>query len=234
VSTLLLFRHLRTNLTNHYSHVAGTVGGATFGVAKKTNLIAVKVFEGANGQASQVIDGFNWAVNDIVEKGRQNSAVINMSLGGPRSATWDAAITAAWEQGVLAVVASGNANSDADNFSPARSPETITVGNVQSDDSRFDDPLQGSNFGPAVDLFAPGTDIRSASISSDSASVSLTGTSMASPHVAGLVSYLRGLEGGEMSAEDVKARVLELATPDRVTDTQGSANLLAYNGIDEE
>lgn len=212
----------------HGTHVAGTIGGTTYGVAKQTTLIAVKVFEGIQGSASDVIAGFDWAVNDIVEKGRENSAVINMSLGGPGSPVWDRAITAAWNRGVLAVVASGNENQLASNRSPARSPEVICVGNVQSNDARRGGST-GSNYGPAVDIFAAGTGILSTYYTSDSATATLTGTSMASPHVAGLVSYLRGLEGLS-SAADIKARVLELATPNRVTDAQGSANLLAYNG----
>ena len=212
----------------HGTHVAGTVGGNTYGVAKQTTLIAVKVFEGNQGSASAVIAGFDWAVNDVVSKGRQDSAVINMSLGGPGSTVWDNAITSAWDRGVLAVVASGNENQLASNSSPARSPEVLCVGNVQSNDARRGGST-GSNFGPAVDIFAAGTGILSSYFTSDTATATLTGTSMASPHVAGLVSYLRGLEGMS-SAAAIKARVLELATPDRVTDAQGSANLLAYNG----
>jgi subtilisin family serine protease len=152
-----------------------------------------------------------------------------MSLGGSASATWDAAITAAWAQGVLSVVAAGNENRNAELVSPARSPEAITVGNLQRDDWRRQGPT-GSNYGPAVDVFAAGTDIVSSYYTSDTATISFTGTSMSSPHVAGLVSYLRGMEGG-MSAEDVKAKVLALATPGRVVDAKGSANLVAYNGI---
>ena len=151
-----------------------------------------------------------------------------MSLGGAGSTTWDAAITAAWAQGVLAVVASGNENTDASTRSPARSPEAITVGNVQSNLARYGGS-SGSNYGPAVDIMAPGTAILSSYRTSDTATATLSGTSMASPHVAGLVSYIRALEG-KMSAEKVKARVLELATTGKVTDLQGSADRLAYNG----
>lgn len=212
----------------HGTHVAGTVGGTTYGVAKQTTLIAVKVFEGSTGSASAVIAGFDWAVNDIVSKGRQNSAVINMSLGGPGSTVWDQAITAAWNRGVLAVVAAGNENQLASNRSPARSPEVICVGNVQSNDARRSGTT-GSNYGPAVDIFAAGTGVISTYFRSDTDTASLTGTSMASPHVAGLVSYLRGLEGFS-SAAAIKQRVYDLATPNRVTDAQGSMNLLAYNG----
>jgi oryzin len=212
----------------HGTHVAGTVGGAKYGVAKKTTIVAVKVFEGAEGSASDVFSGFDWAVNDIVTKGRQNTAVINMSLGGSASKTWDAAITAAWKKGVLVVVAAGNENTDASTSSPARSPEVICVGNVEQDNKRHGGG-GGSNYGAALDIFAAGTQITSASYQSDTGSRILTGTSMASPHVAGLVSYIRGLEGAS-TAEDAKARVLALGTPGVVTDLQGSVNLLAYNG----
>jgi len=151
-----------------------------------------------------------------------------MSLGGKGSATWDAAITEAWAQGVLAVVAAGNENQLASNRSPGRSPESLCVGNVQWNDMRYQGST-GSNYGPAVDIWAPGTSILSTYATSDTARAALTGTSMASPHVAGLVSYLRALEGFS-NATAVRARVLELATPDRVSDIQGAANLLAYNG----
>ncbi|KAI8931532.1 hypothetical protein NX059_011189 [Plenodomus lindquistii] len=212
----------------HGTHVAGTVGGRTYGVAKKTNLIAVKVFEGREGTASTVIAGFQWAVKDIVDKGRTNSAVINMSLGGPGSAAWDAAITAAYNQGVLSVVAAGNENTLASLRSPARSPEALTVGNLQSNDARYPGTY-GSNYGPAVDIWAAGTGVVSAYYTSDSVTATLTGSSMASPHVAGLVSYIRGLEGLS-SAASIRARVIALATPGRVQDGQGAANLVAYNG----
>jgi oryzin len=134
----------------HGTHVAGTVGGKTYGVAKKTTIVAVKVFEGAEGSASDVFSGFDWAVNDIVSKGRQNTAVINMSLGGSASKTWDAAITAAWKKGVLAVVAAGNENTDASTSSPARSPEVICVGNVEQDNKRHGGG-GGSNYGADLD-----------------------------------------------------------------------------------
>lgn len=209
----------------HGTHVSGTIGGTTYGVSKKTSLIAVKVFEGNNGSSSTVIAGFDWAANDIVTKGRENSAVINMSLGGQGSTAWDAAITAAYDSGVLAVVAAGNNEVLASTVSPARSPEVITVGNVEESDARH----VPSSYGTAVDIFAPGTGVISSYRTSDSATASLTGTSMASPHVAGLVSYIRALEG-PLTAADVKARIYELATPGRVTGARDATNLIAYNG----
>lgn len=228
------FNAVNTNNTDnegHGTHVAGTIGSKTYGVAKKTTLIAVKIFEGASGSASTVIAGFDWAVNDIISKGRQTSGVINLSIGGQGSASWDAAIAEAWAQGVLAVAAAGNDEMLASERSPGRAPEVLCVGNVQYNDVRYSGTY-GSNYGDAVDIWAPGTSILSTYFTSNSARAALTGTSMASPHVAGLVSYLRGLEGFS-TAEAVKARVLELATPGRVQDGKGAANLLAYNGNNE-
>jgi subtilisin family serine protease len=106
------------------------------------------------------------------------------------------------------------------------------VANIQIDDSRYTGTF-GSNYGDAVDIWAAGTNITSTYATSDDATARLTGTSMASPHVAGLVSYLRGLEGASTAA-DVKARVLELATPGLVADTMNSTNLLAYNGNNKQ
>jgi len=221
-------RQLYTCLLTQFSHVAGSAGGKTYGVAKKTNIIAVKVLSGSTGSASAVFSGFDWTVNDIVSKGRENTAVINMSLGASASTTWDAAVTAAWNKGVLIVTASGNAELPASGVSPCRSPEVICVGNIEITNKRHGGG-GGSNYGPEVDIFAAGTNITSASHLSDTGSAAQTGTSMASPHVAGLISYIRALEG-PMSAEAVKARLFELSTLDVVTDPKGSVNRLAYNG----
>ncbi|KAF1850363.1 subtilisin-like protease-like protein [Cucurbitaria berberidis CBS 394.84] len=223
--------NINTDNNGHGTHVSGTIGSKTYGVAKKTTLVGVKVFEGNSGTASAVIAGFEWATNDIVQKGRETTAVINMSLGGPASTTWDAAITASYNKGVLSVVAAGNENRLASLVSPARSPEVLAVGNVQPNDVRYQGTT-GSNYGPVVDIWAAGTGVLSTYGTSDSATASLSGTSMASPHVAGLVSYLRGLEGAS-SAKAIRARVIALATPDRVSDTKGAANLLAFNGASQ-
>lgn len=215
--------------------MAGIIGSTTYGVAKKTTLIAVKVFEDGRGSASTVIAGFEWAVKDIISKGRQDTAVINMSLGGKASTTWDAAIAGAWERGVLAVVAAGNENQLASNTSPCRAEQCLCVGNARIDDTRYPGST-GSNYGDAVDIWAAGTGVLSTypfPDTSNSSTTKLTGTSMASPHVAGLVSYLRGVEGMS-SAADVKARVLALATPDLVADAMGAANLMAFNGVEQK
>lgn len=217
---------VNTDNFGHGTHVAGIIGAKTYGVAKKTNLIAVKVIgDDGLGAASGVLDGLNWALNDIVTKNRRPTAVINMSLGGPASSVIDNAMTAVSNQGVLAVVAAGNENQLASNVSPARAPTALCVGNINSNDTR----APTSNYGSAVDIWAPGTDIVSTWYTSDTATRTESGTSMAAPYVAGIVSYLRALEGPSIGPA-ARTRVLALATPGRVTDTLGAPNLLAYNG----
>ena len=212
--------------SGHGTHVAGVIGAKTYGVAKKTNLIAVKVIsEDGTAAASNVLSGLNWALNDIVTKDRRASAVINLSLGGPASSAMDNAITSLSNQGVLAVVAAGNENQLAANVSPARAPAAFCVGSVQSNDARS----SFSNYGSAVDIWAPGSDILSTWHTSDTATSTQSGTSASAPFVAGLVSYIRGLEGLSIGPA-ARARVLALATPGRLTDVTGAPNLLAYNG----
>jgi subtilisin family serine protease len=212
--------------SGHGTHVAGVIGAKTYGVAKKTNLIAVKVIGEDNVAAfSNVLTGLNWVLNDIGTKGRRGSAVVNLSLGGPMSSAMDNAIASLSNQGVLAVVAAGNENQLAANVSPARAPSALCVGSVQSNDAR----APTSNYGSAVDIWAPGEGITSTWHTSDTATLTASGTSAAAPFVAGLVSYIRALEGQSLGPT-VRARVLALATPGRLTDVAGAPNLLAYNG----
>ena len=161
----------------HGTHVAGTVGSSTWGVAKNVQLVAVRVL-GCNGSGtdSGVISGINW-----VAQNRQGPSVANMSLGGGASAATDTAIRNAHNSGVTMVVAAGNENQNACNVSPARAPEAITVASSTSSDARS----SFSNHGSCVDIFAPGSSITSANYSSASGSTTMSGTSMASPHVAG-------------------------------------------------
>ncbi|KAF1911249.1 oryzin precursor [Ampelomyces quisqualis] len=221
------------DVSGHGTHVAGILGGTTYGVAKKTTLVAVKVLDKGSTLISTMITGLLWAVNDIEENNRIDTAVINISLCGPRSAFVAAAVGMASILGVLIVAPSGNENEDAAYTVPCSSLEVICVGNVilgrrapHSNYRRAPD----SNYGPAVNIFAPGTNVVSADYRSDTGNVTLSGTSLAAPHVAGLVSYLRGREGPSTAAK-VRARVYALGRKDVITDTKGSENLLVCNNI---
>lgn len=211
----------------HGTHTAGTVGGKTFGVAKRAHLIAVKVFDEGGGLTSNILAGFNWAVSDIRSKGRVGKAVINMSLGGGHSDAFNAAVQAAYDAGIVTIVAAGNQGRDVGNDSPASAPAAITVGAVDQTDTQ----PSYSNFGRAVDIYAPGSNILSAGIADSTATITMSGTSMATPHVTGLVLYLMAKEG--LSSPDaIVAKLKHLADEGLVRNLgPGSPNLLAYNGL---
>ncbi|KAJ4360362.1 proteinase B [Didymosphaeria variabile] len=220
-----------TDTLGHGTHVAGTIGGSTYGVAKKTNLISVKVFDGRTGSQSTILAGFDWAVNDIVSKGRTSKSVINMSLGGQASTAWTSAISASYQQGVLSVVAAGNGDEDGNPLpvsgqSPANAPNAITV---SAADSSFR-VASFANYGAGVDVFAPGVSVLSSYIGGNSATASLSGTSMATPHTVGLALYLIALEGLSTPAA-VTNRIKALAVTGKVTGSlNGSPNVFIYNG----
>ena len=217
-----------TDTVGHGTHVAGTIGSRTYGVSKKATIIGVKVFAGESGSTSVILDGYNWAVNDIVNQGRTGNSVVSMSLGGGFSDAFNQAVANAFNQGITTVVAAGNDNQDASNTSPASTPEAITVGAIQSDNAR----ASYSNFGSILDIFAPGTDILSTWIGSDTATNTISGTSMATPHISGLVLYLQGLEG-LATPTDIVNRIVALATSDVISDPgSGSPNKLAFNGAE--
>ncbi|UUZ73546.1 S8 family peptidase [Polaromonas sp. P1(28)-8] len=162
----------------HGTHVSGTVGGLTWGVAKAASLIPVRVLDcRGSGSWSGVIAGIDFAANSTLRP-----AVANMSLGGGASQAVDDAVAGAVSRGVTMVVAAGNSNANACNYSPARAPSAITVGATTSADAR----ASYSNYGSCLDLFAPGSGITSAWNTSDTAPNTISGTSMASPHVAGV------------------------------------------------
>ncbi|KAF3932371.1 Oryzin [Dactylella cylindrospora] len=216
-----------TDTSGHGTHVSAIVIGKQFGVAKKARVVNVKVFSGRSTAASTVIDGFNWAVNDILEKGRQDIAVINLSLTTGVSKAFNSAVDNAYEQGIISVVASGNYNLPASEYSPASATTALTVGAVSAGHIRGN----YSNYGPAVKIMAPGTKITSAGIANSTATRTTTGTSQAAPHVAGLICYLRKLENLTVAA-DVVERLFKISRKGVLDEDTlvGSPNLLAYNG----
>ncbi|MDT5035969.1 MAG: hypothetical protein QOE03_1154 [Micromonosporaceae bacterium] len=207
----------------HGTHVAGTVGGATVGVAPRTRIHAVRVFGCAGtSPTSTIMAGVNW-----VTANAQRPAVINMSIGGGIDAALDASVTAAINAGITTVVAAGNDADDACNHSPSHVAAAVTVANSTAADARS----ASSNFGSCVDLFAPGTAIISAWNTGDTAAASLTGTSMASPHVAGTAAlYLQRHPGA--TPQQVRDFIVGRATPGVITDAQAAPNLLLYSTFD--
>ncbi|MGH8832822.1 MAG: S8 family peptidase, partial [Polaromonas sp.] len=205
----------------HGTHVAGTVGGTTWGVAKGVSLTPVRVLDcTGSGSWSGVIAGIDWVANSTLRP-----AVANMSLGGGASTSVDAAVAGAVSKGVTMVVAAGNSNLDACNYSPAREPSAITVGASNSLDSRS----YFSNIGTCVDIFAPGESITSAWNTSATVSNTISGTSMASPHVAG-VAALTLAANPTASPAAVAASLTSSATPNRLVSIgAGSPNLLVYS-----
>ncbi|TVY24127.1 Subtilisin-like protease [Lachnellula hyalina] len=220
-----------TDENGHGSHVAGTIGGATFGVSKSINLVAVKVLDADGaGSNSGVISGLNFVAQNVTASGLAGKAVMNMSIGGSKSTALNSAVAALVKAGVIVVVAAGNDNQDASDTSPASAPSVITVGAIDGNDNK----ASFSNFGPAVDLFAPGVNVLSVGIKSDTSTATLSGTSMASPHITGLAAYLMSLEN-LTTVSDVTARILTLARSTGAVATGAGAGtstttLIANNG----
>ena len=208
-----------TDCNGHGTHVAGTVAGATFGVAPAATIIPVRVLDcNGSGTTAGVIAGINWAAANHLAG---VPAVANMSLGGGYSPALNAAVRSAVADGITFAVAAGNSNADACDASPASEPAAITVGATTSTDAR----ASYSNFGSCVDIFAPGSGILSASNASTTASRVLSGTSMASPHVTGAAALL--LSGTPGATPQAVADALTAgATANVVTDVVGSPNRL--------
>jgi len=207
----------------HGTHVSGTVGGSTYGVAKNVTLVAVRVLDSSgNGSNSGVIAGINFVASDH-QAGQP--AVANMSLGGGASSAVDTAVANAVADGVTFAVAAGNENQNACNVSPAREPSAITVGSTTTTDARS----SFSNFGTCVDIFAPGSSITSSWNTSDTATNTISGTSMATPHVTGVAALF--LETNpSASPSTVAAAIINSSTPNHVSNAgTGSPNRLLYS-----
>ncbi|MDT7687616.1 MAG: hypothetical protein QOJ70_1065 [Acidobacteriota bacterium] len=204
----------------HGTHVAGTVGGSTYGVAKSVMLRAVRVLDcSGSGSTSGVISGVDWVTANHI-----SPAVANMSLGGGASSALDTAVNNSINSGVTYSIAAGNSNVDACTSSPARVAAAITVGSTTSTDARS----SFSNFGTCVDIFAPGSSITSAWDTSDTATNTISGTSMATPHVTGATAlYLQAFPGS--SPATIRNALVNNSTTGRITNVgTGSPNRLLY------
>jgi subtilisin family serine protease len=205
----------------HGTHVSGTIGGSTYGVAKSVMLRGVRVLDcNGSGSNSGVISGVDWVTANHI-----NPAVANMSLGGGISSALDTAVNNLANSGVPIAVAAGNSNADACNTSPARAANAITVGATTTSDAR----ASFSNFGTCLDIFAPGSGILSSYFTSDTATATLSGTSMASPHVAGVAALYKQFNPGASATTTRNANV-NGSTANVVTGAgSGSPNRLLYS-----
>lgn len=212
---------LASDCNGHGTHVAGTVGGTTWGVAKAVQLVPVRVLGcDGSGTTSGVIAGIDWTASQT-----HRPAVANLSLGGGASSALDAAVAGAVSKGITMVVAAGNDNLNACNYSPAREPSAITVGASTSADARS----SFSNFGACLDLFAPGSNITSAWYTSDTAAATLNGTSMAAPHTAGVVALVLQSQP-DASPLAVSEHLKQNASINKLTGTgTGSPNRLLFS-----
>ena len=204
----------------HGTHVAGTIAGSQYGVAKGAKIVAVRVLDNSgSGTLAGVAAGIDWVGANAVKP-----AVANMSLGGSSNATLDTATRNAIAKGVTFAVAAGNSNANANTFSPARVAEAITVGATERTDAR----ASYSNYGAILDIFAPGSNITSAWNTNDTATNTISGTSMATPHVAGAAARYLSTNKTATPAQ-VASYLVAQSTPGKVTSPgTGSPNRLLY------
>lgn len=222
----------------HGTHCAGIIGSKTYGVAKKVDLVAVGVMNLlGSGTTSDIIKGVEFVVNDhnekLLSKGFKGSTV-NLSIGGGISEALDLAVNAGTKAGLHIAVAGGNDNADSCEYSPARASGPITVGATNVGDAR----ASFSNWGKCTDIFAPGEDILSTYIWDETAR--LSGTSMAAPHITGLLSYYLSLQpestsefsaGGIIDPENLKKKLIKYGTKGVISGLdRESPNVLAFNG----
>jgi subtilisin family serine protease len=217
--------HNGIDCNGHGTAVAGIIGGTAYGVANAVSLHSVRVADcSGNASFSNIISGLDWVKNN-----RSNPAVVNISLGdGGGSSSLDTAVNNTVSSGVTVVVAAGNLDESACNHSPARVSSAITVAATMTNDARLVGKGYASNFGSCVDLFAPGGDILTDYYTSDSDTITGSGTSFASPHVAGVVAQLLSSFSG-VTPSEADSIIKGMATPGVVTDAgTGSPNLLLF------
>jgi subtilisin family serine protease len=208
----------------HGTHVAGTIGGNAHGVAKGVSLVAVRVLDcNGSGSTETVVAGVDWVTQNAIKP-----AVANMSLGGGGDSALDAAVNNSIASGVTYTLSAGNSSQSACDFSPARVFNGITVGATDINDNR----ASFSNYGSCVDIFAPGVNITSNAIGSNSATAVLSGTSMAAPHVAGAAALVLA-DNPTFTPSQVTSSLTSKASPSLVVNRgPGSPNLLLYTGAD--
>ena len=224
----------------HGTHCSGTIAGKKYGVAKKANVIAVKVLKSnGSGTMSDVVKGVEWAAlahnkKAKAAKGKKGfkGSAANMSLGGGKSVTLDKAVNAAVDYGLHFAVAAGNDNADSCNYSPAAAANAVTVGASTLADER----AYFSNYGKCNDIFAPGLNIQSTWIGSKYATNTISGTSMASPHIAGLLAYFLSLQPAKSSAyavaditpKKLKDNLIAIATAGTLSDVPSSTKNVCH------
>ncbi|EPZ31599.1 hypothetical protein ROZALSC1DRAFT_27585 [Rozella allomycis CSF55] len=208
----------------HGTHVATTIAGNKYGVAKQAKIIAVKVLkDNGSGNLFDVLKGIDWVAKQ--KETTKRPSVINMSLGGPKSFIINFVVELAVKKGVHVAVAAGNDNKDACQYSPASANGVVSTGASNINDER----AFFSNFGECVTLFAPGLNITAGWKDSNTDSKTISGTSMASPHAAGVLALI--LSEKDMTPAESKEKIVSLATKDKLTKLgDGSPNLLLFNG----
>jgi subtilisin family serine protease len=207
----------------HGTHTAGTFGGSKYGVAKKVSIVAVRVL-GCSGSGTWegVIAGIDW-----VTANHSGPSVANMSLGGGHLQSVDDAVTNSINSGVVYAVSAGNNGADACGQSPASTPAAITVGATETNDAR----ASYSNYGTCLDLFAPGSNITSDWSTSDTATNTISGTSMASPHVCGVAALYLAVHPSATPTQ-VRDQIVNNSTPNKVTNPgTGSPNKLLFSKV---
>ncbi|KAG5994775.1 hypothetical protein E4U52_000771 [Claviceps spartinae] len=214
----------------HGSHVAGTIASTTYGVAKRASITAIKVLNSkGEGPNSGILAGLQFVLQDVARKNLTGRAVMNLSLGGGFSQAMNHALQSVVKAGIVCVAAAGNDDKDATNMSPASAPNAITVGAINA---KTDAKASFSNFGASVDIYAPGVNVLSVGHLSDNDTRILSGTSMASPHIAGLAAYLmrlRNIKDATQVSDLIKR--LGSQTGARVRgNREGTTSVIAYNG----